>query len=112
MYQSVYVLIVDDHPLFRQGVRWALSNERDIKIVGEASNAEDALLAIAQNEPNVVLTDLNLPTIDGLELTRTIRRTYPNLGVVMLSIYESDEHAFNALRAGAAAYYSKEISPQ
>lgn len=112
MYSSINVLIVDDHPLFRQGVRWALSNERDIKIANEASSAEEAIILIAEREPDVVLTDMNLPEMDGLELTRRLRRQYPNLGIVMLSMYESDEHAFNALSAGAAAYYSKEVSPQ
>ncbi|MBA3471565.1 MAG: response regulator transcription factor [Herpetosiphonaceae bacterium] len=112
MYSTVNVLIVDDHPLFRQGVRWALSNERDIKIAGETSTAEEALAMIADHEPDVVLTDFNLPGMNGVEFTRTVRRQYPSLGVVMLSIYESDEHAFNALSAGAAAYYSKEISPK
>lgn len=112
MYATVKVLIVDDHPLFRQGVRWALSTERDIKIAGEAASAEDGLNMVAELEPDVVLSDLNLPKMDGLEFTHTIRRQYPNIGVVMLSIYESDEHAFNALRAGAAAYFSKEISPK
>lgn len=112
MFATVKVLIVDDHPLFRQGVRWALSSERDIKIIGEAANAEDALVLISEAEPDVVLSDLNLPGMDGVEFTRTVRRQYPSLGVVMLSVHESDEHAFNALSAGAAAYYSKEISPK
>jgi len=112
MYTTVKVLIVDDHPLFRQGVRWALSSERDIRIIGETSSAEEALVMISEQEPDVVLTDLNLPGMDGVEFTRTVRRQYPSLGVVMLSVYESDEYAFNALSAGAAAYYSKEISPK
>ena len=112
MYSQVNVLIVDDHPLFRQGVRWALSNERDINIVNEASSAEEAIEMIAKREPDVVLTDMHLPAMNGLDLTRKLRRQYPSLGIIMLSMYESDEYAFNALSAGAAAYYSKEVSPQ
>lgn len=112
MHSTVDVLVIDDHPLFRQGIRWALSNEPEIRVIGEASSAEDALVLIAESEPDVVLSDLNLPGIDGIEFTRTVRRQYPGLGVVMLSVYQSDEHAFNALRAGAAAYYSKEIDPK
>ncbi|HYF65482.1 MAG TPA: response regulator transcription factor, partial [Herpetosiphonaceae bacterium] len=92
MYTTVKVLIVDDHPLFRQGVRWALSSERDIRIIGETSSAEEALVMISEQEPDVVLTDLNLPGMDGVEFTRTVRRQYPSLGVVMLSVYESDEY--------------------
>lgn len=108
---SVATLIVDDHPLFRQGVRFALANERDITIVGEASSGEEALQLLEQLDPAVIITDLNLPGMGGIELTRKLRREYPSIGVIVLSVYQSDEHTFNALRAGAAAYYSKDISP-
>ncbi len=112
---TIKVLVVDDHPLFRQGVRWALANERSIRIVGEAANGEEALRWLAQaepdQEPNVMLVDLNLPGMSGLELTRQVRRQYASITVVMLSMHESDEAAFNALRAGAAAYRSKDIKP-
>src|SRR5690349_8034427 len=113
---SVKLLIVDDHPLFRQGVRSALSIYDDIDIVADASSGEEAIawLTAAQpnREPSVVLVDLNLPGISGLELTRQLRHQYPSLGVVMLSIHEGDEHAFNALQAGAADYRSKDINPK
>lgn len=112
---TVRLLIVDDHPLFRQGVRWTLSNDEDFQIVGDVATAEEALEFLnqvsSQNEPNVVLVDLNLPGMNGLDLTRHLRRQYPSLGVVILSIHEGDEQAFNALQAGAAAYRSKEIKP-
>lgn len=113
---AIRLLIVDDHPLFRQGVRWALAGEEDIEIVGEAASGEVALewlaTAGADLDPNVMLVDLNLPGMNGLDLTRQVRRQYPGLGVVMLSMHESDEQAFNALRAGAAAYRSKDVKPQ
>ncbi len=113
---SVKLLLVDDHPLFRQGVRFALSQYDDITIVEEASSGEEAIAwltnAPPNREPNVALVDLDLPRMSGLELTRQIRNLYPNLGVVMLSIHESDEQAFNALQAGAAAYRSKDIAPK
>lgn len=115
-YVTVKLLIVDDHPLFRQGVRWSLSEEQDINVIAEAASAEEALAYLEQatsgQEPNVVLADLNLPGISGLDLTRQLRRQYPALAVVMLSVYENDEQAFNALQAGAAAYRSKEIHPK
>lgn len=114
-YVTVKLLIVDDHPLFRQGVRAALTAENEVYVVGEAASAEGALdwlnSITSSQEPNVVLVDLNLPGMSGLDLTRHLRRQYPNLGVVMLSIHENDEQAFNALQAGAAAYRSKEIKP-
>src|SRR5215207_2924358 len=113
---SVKLLIVDDHPLFRQGVRSALSIYDDIEIVADASSGEDAIAwltaAPPNREPSVVLVDLNLPGISGLELTRHLRHQYPSLGVVMLSIHEGDEHAFNALQAGAADYRSKDVNPK
>jgi DNA-binding NarL/FixJ family response regulator len=113
---TIRLLLVDDHPLFRQGVRWALGGEDDLTIVGEAASGEAAMEWLASagsaQEPNVMLVDLNLPGISGLDLTRQVRRQYPSIGVVMLSMHESDEQAFNALRAGAAAYRSKDVKPQ
>jgi two-component system response regulator DegU len=113
---TIRLLIVDDHPLFRQGVRWALANAQDITIAGEAANGREALDWLARarpaQEPNVMLVDLNLPGISGLDLTQQVRRRYPRLGVVVLSMHESDEQAFNALRAGAAAYRSKDVKPE
>ncbi len=111
MYRTINLLIVDDHPLFRQGVRFSLQDEADIRIIGDVSTAQEALDFINVTTPDALLVDLNLPDMSGLELTRTIHRTYPRMGVIMLSMHESDDQAFNALRAGAAAYYSKEINP-
>lgn len=111
MYRSINLLIVDDHPLFRQGVRWSLNEEQDIKVIGDAPSAEEGLEFISVSPPDVVLVDINLPKMDGIEMARLVHRTYPSVGVIVLSMHESDEQAFNALRAGAAAYYSKEIHP-
>ena len=113
---SVKLLIVDDHPLFRQGVRSALSAYDDIDVVADLSSGEDTLnwlsTAPPNREPNVALVDLNLAGMSGLDLTRQLRNQYPSLGVIMLSIHEGDEHAFNALQAGAADYRSKDINPK
>jgi len=112
----VKLLIVDDHPLFRQGVRYALTACEGIQVVGEAASAEDALAWLAKvdssHEPNVVIADLKLPKMDGLQLTRELRHRYPNMGVVVLSVHEGDEQAFHALQAGAAAYRSKDVEPK
>jgi DNA-binding NarL/FixJ family response regulator len=111
MYRAINILIVDDHPLFRQGIRFSLQEEHDVKVAGDVSSGADALEFIDVTPPDVMLVDLNLRGSDGLELTRKVRKTYPGLGVIVLSQHESDEQAFNALRAGAAAYYSKDIHP-
>lgn len=112
---TVKLIIVDDHPLFRQGIQYALTGEKRVKVIHEASSAEDVLdwlnATFEIQEPNVVLADLNLPGMDGLELTRQLRRQYPNLGVIILSMHENDEQAFQALQSGAAAYRSKDIHP-
>jgi DNA-binding NarL/FixJ family response regulator len=112
----IRVLIIDDHPLFRQGVRFALTAEEGVTVVGEAASAEEALEWIKNadhsQEPNVILADLNLPGMNGLDFTRQIRRRYPGLGVVVLSMHENDEQAFQALQAGAAAYRSKDVKPR
>jgi two-component system response regulator DegU len=113
---AIKLLIVDDHPLFRQGVRAALTSYDDLHVVAEAPSGEDALRWLESvppsQEPSIVLVDLNLPQMNGLELTRQIRHQYPSIGVVMLSMHESDEQAFNALQAGAAAYRPKDIKPK
>ncbi len=113
---TVNLFIVDDHPLFRQGVQYALSSEKDLVVIGEAASAEDALHwlenASANQEPTVLLADLNLPGMSGLDLTRQLRLQYPSIKVVMLSMHENDAQAFQALKAGAAAYCSKDIKPK
>jgi two-component system, NarL family, response regulator DegU len=113
---AVRIFIVDDHPLFRQGVRYALTSDESIYVVGEAASAEEALTWLAtidhSQEPNVVLADLNLPGMNGLDLTREIRRRYPGVGVIVLSMHENDEQAFHALESGAAAYRSKDVKPK
>lgn len=113
---SVKLLIVDDHPLFRQGVRSALSTYDDIDVVADVSSGENALTWLSgappNREPSVALVDLNLPGMSGLELTRQLRHQYPSLGVVILSIHESDDHEFSALEAGAADYRSKDVHPK
>ncbi len=111
MYRPINILIVDEHPLFRQGIRFSLQEEHDLKVAGDVSTMDDALEFVDVTPPDVMLVDLNLPDAGGFDLTRKVHRTYPGLGVIVLSQHESDEQAFNALRAGAAAYYSKDISP-
>lgn len=103
------VLIVDDHPLFRRGIREGLELQQDLSIVGEAGDGETAVQMTDSLGPDVVLMDINLPRFNGLEATRSIKKRHPNTAVVMVSMHQDDEQLFNAIRAGAAAYYSKDV---
>jgi len=107
----IEVLIVDDHPLFRRGIRWSLEEERDIRVVGEASDAQEAMRAADMLSPNVVLLDLNLPGMSGLELCRVLKRRHPQAAIVVLTMHEDDEQLFSSIRVGASAYCTKDIDP-
>lgn len=112
MNESITIFIVDDHAVVRQGIRTLLGMHPDLQVVGEAESAETALRLIAQLLPNVVLMDLLLPGMNGVEATRQIKRISPSTQVVVLTSYAEDEHIFPALRAGAISYILKDIRPR
>jgi DNA-binding NarL/FixJ family response regulator len=103
------VLLVDDHPLFRQGVRHALDGIQDIQIVGEAADGQTAIQMADTLSPDVMLCDINLPGLNGLEATRVIRRRNPHIAVVVLTVHEDDEQLFGAIKVGAAAFSTKDV---
>lgn len=105
------ILLVDDHSVVRAGVRQLLEPVEGAKIVGEAANADEALDGIRKHRPNVVVMDISLPGIGGIELTRRIRREFPDTRVIILTFHEDDEYLFQALQAGAAAYVVKGAAP-
>jgi DNA-binding NarL/FixJ family response regulator len=107
----IRVLIVDDHPLFRQGVRWALEAEPDMAIVGEAANGEEALEMAAQLAPDVVLSDINIPGPDGVEITRSLKSALPQAYVVLMTAYDDEEQLLDAVKVGASAYFLKDMGP-
>lgn len=109
---NVKVLIVDDHPMFRQGLRDLVETDPDLAVLGEASDGETALSMAAEMEPNVILMDINLPTINGLQVTRKLKDRSPDINVVMITGYDDAEQVFHAFRAGASAYCPKDVSPQ
>ncbi len=106
---GIQILIVDDHPLFRRGIRLALEGERDFLVVGEAGDGQTAVQRIEQLAPDVVLVDVNMPRMSGLEVTRVIKRRHPRTAVVILTMHEEDEQLFHAIRVGAQAYATKDI---
>lgn len=112
MSNPIRVLIIDDHPLFRQGIRWSLEDAADIEVIGEAENGQEALKLTERLNPDVVLVDINLPGLNGLEVARVIKRRDPRMGIIVLSVYEDDDQLFQAIKVGAAAYSSKDVNPE
>jgi DNA-binding NarL/FixJ family response regulator len=112
MEQQIRVLIIDDHPLFRQGIRWSLEMAGDMNVVGEAENGQEAMKLAEKLMPDVVLMDVNLPGLNGLEVARVIKRRDPRIGMIVLSVYEDDDQLFQAIKVGAAAYSSKDVDPK
>jgi len=105
------VVIVDDHPTFRQGLRAVLEVEPDIEVAGDFGNGEDAVTAAAEFAPDVVIMDLRMPGIGGVEATRRIISTSPHTNVLVLTMSDADENVFAALQAGARGYLLKEAAP-
>jgi DNA-binding NarL/FixJ family response regulator len=106
------VVIVDDHPVFRQGLRDVLETDPGLQVVGEAANGEVAFQMAQDVEPDVMLIDINLPDINGLQVTRQIRAKQPDIKVIVVTGYDDAEQAFHAIRAGASAYCAKDITPE
>lgn len=106
------VMIVDDHPLFRQGLRDVLETDPQLEVVGEAASGELAIDLAEEIGPDVILMDINLPDLNGLQVTRKIKGRNPSIGVVVLTGYDDVEQAFHAIRAGASAYCPKDITPE
>jgi two-component system, NarL family, response regulator LiaR len=107
----ITILIVDDHAVVRQGVRHFLEAQGGFQVVGEAETGEQAVKMAAEYVPDVVLMDLVMPGMDGVEATRRVREISPRTQVVILTSYHEDEHIFPALKAGALSYVLKRIAP-
>lgn len=107
----IRVMIVDDHPVFRQGVRDVLEMESGFEVVGQAADGQVALQQSRELCPDVVLMDINLPTMNGLQVTRQIKGEQRDIKVIMLTGYDNVEQVFHAIRAGASAYCPKDIMP-
>ena len=106
------VMLVDDHPLLRQGLRRVLEAEEDLEVIMEVADGEEGLRLAKQLLPNVVIMDINLPHMNGLQATRELKQAAPEVAVIMLTAYHDDEQIFHSVRAGAAAYFPKDITPR
>ena len=107
----IRVLIADDHAVVREGLRSFLGMLSDIEIVGEATNGEEALAEVRRVQPDVVLMDLVMPEVDGVEATRRITTDHPQVKVIVLTSFVDDEKISRAIRAGAASYLLKDVEP-
>lgn len=108
----VQILVVDDHPLFRRGIRESLENEPDLLVVGEAADGQGVIQQADQLVPDVVLIDVNIPQMSGLEVTHILKRRHPQLGILILTTHQDDEQLFHAIRVGAAAYTTKDVEAE
>jgi DNA-binding NarL/FixJ family response regulator len=107
----VRVLLVDDQPLLRMGFRLILEGEDDLCIVGEASNGAEAVRQVRELAPDVILMDVRMPVLDGIEATRAIAASGSDAKIIILTTFDLDEYAFAALRAGASAFLLKDVAP-
>jgi DNA-binding NarL/FixJ family response regulator len=109
--EQVKVLVVDDHPVFREGFAALLENIDEVAVVGTAANGVDALAAVGELAPDVVVMDVQMPDMDGIEATRRVLTEHPGVGVVVLTMSEEDATVFDAVRAGARGYLLKGAEP-
>jgi len=105
--KTIRIIVVDDHAIFRQGLRELIENEKDMKIVSEASDDKQAMEFVKKQKPDIVLMDINLSGIDGTELTRRLRKQFPEVKVIILSMYDDEAHILEAVKAGALGYVVK-----
>ena len=109
---TIRLLLVDDHAVVRSGLKMLLENERDVEIVGEASSASEAMEAAMRLKPNVILMDIGLPDLSGIDATREIKKRLSEVAIVALTIHEDEEYFFKMLEAGASGYVPKRAAPE
>lgn len=107
MSEPVRVLIAEDHPMFRDGLRVVLSAEPTVELIGEAADGNEAIALAADLQPDVVVMDLNLPGVNGIEATREVVTTSPHIAVLVLTMFDDEDSVFSAMRAGAQGYLLK-----
>jgi Response regulator containing a CheY-like receiver domain and an HTH DNA-binding domain len=105
--KKVKVLIADDQTLFREGIKDVLTGEKWIEVVGEAADGQEAVFLAKKLKPEVILMDIKLPKLDGIAATKEIKKTLPQINILMLSSYEDEAHVMEAIQAGANGYLSK-----
>jgi DNA-binding NarL/FixJ family response regulator len=107
--RKIKILIADDHAVVREGTRRILEQERDMEVVGEAGDGEEAVNLATSLKPDVAIMDISMPKMDGIEATRRIKVVCPSINVLILSAYDDDQFIFSLLEAGAAGYLLKSV---
>lgn len=110
--QKIKILVADDHPVVRKGLQSCLARQERLRVVGEASDGEEALEKALELAPDVVLLDISMPRKDGLTVTGALRKAAPQIKVLILSVHSNKEYLFRIIQAGAHGYVSKEASPE
>ena len=109
--KKIRVLLAEDHTIVRKGLRSLLEREATIEVVGEAQDGREAVVRVQQLRPDVVILDITMPELNGLEATHQIKRSNPEVNVLILSVHGSEEYVFQALSAGASGYLVKKAAP-
>ncbi|MDX5474588.1 MAG: response regulator transcription factor [Bacillaceae bacterium] len=104
----IKVALVDDHAVLRDGLKTIISNEEDIQVIAEATNGKELLQIVGNNIPDVIVMDINMPDQNGIELTSIIKKKYPSIKVLMLTMYKHDEYFMMAIKEGADGYLLKD----
>lgn len=108
---SIQVLIADDHAIVREGLKQILAETSDIVAAGEAINGSDAIRAARKQDFDVLLLDISLPDRNGIDILKQVKKEFPNMAVLMLSMHREDQYAIRALKAGAAGFLNKQSAP-
>lgn len=110
--EAIRIVIVDDHPVYREGLRSMLESEAGIQVEGEVSDGLQAIDLAKDLRPHVMLLDINIPSMNGLQVAREMRSAVPDTAVILMTGYHDEEQLIHALRAGASAYFDKQVTPK
>ena len=110
--EPIRILLADDHTLFRRGIRMILEQTQDIQVAGEAASGEEAIAMAGDLVPDIILMDIKMSVISGIEATRRILQENPHIGIILLTMYDEPESVFAGMRAGARGYVLKEAEPE
>jgi DNA-binding NarL/FixJ family response regulator len=109
MNEAIRILLADDHHVLRQGMAQVLEAQPDMTVVAQAGNGREAIKAVQEHQPDIALLDINMPEMDGVQAARHISDESPDTGIIILTMYRSDEYVFEAIKAGASGYILKEV---